>query len=87
MTQGRAAGIVLAQCLIVLASSAALTFVIGRARYSSPINLIWMVGLPIAIAFAFNRGLTRRVVIAAGLVLLSLIEIIALADRAGLGPS
>ena len=77
---------ILVQVLAVIAVAATGSFIVGRLRFSSPLNLTWMVLFPAIIGFLLNKGTTNRVTFPVFWVVLSFVTIALLANVAGLGP-
>jgi hypothetical protein len=76
----------LAQVLAVILCASVGSFVAGRLRFSSPLNLTWMVLLPALIGILLNKRTTDRITIPVFWVALSFVTVTLLANSAGLGP-
>ncbi len=74
------------QVLAVIACSALGSFVSGSFRFGSPLNLVWVAGLPLLIGCLCNKGLTNRLVASVALTVISLVTVVLLVGPAGLGP-
>jgi hypothetical protein len=72
------------QCLAVAALSAMITF--ATEPFRSWLNLIWMIGIPIAIAVGFNKTKPSRVLTSIVLVIVSLASAVSTAAYFGFGP-
>ena len=55
-------------------------------NYLSPLNLVWMIGLPAAIGFFSNKNEVHRLILIQAFVVLSLAVSIANAAIFGMGP-
>lgn len=76
-----------AQAAVVILFTVAGSLLVGQLRFGSPLNLMWVLVLPALIGILFNKGTTMRIVIAAGLVIISFATLVVFAGPAGLGPS
>jgi hypothetical protein len=74
------------QLLLTMFVVGLLTFVTEHWDYRSPVNLIWMIAVPVIIALLANRGAERRGLMSFVLLVCSFGTILALAAIFGLGP-
>lgn len=74
---------VLVQIAVVSLVVAACSYVAIYANFNSTLNVLWMAGLPIAIALAANRGIARKMAMAAVLLISSFIAFMAMVAATG----
>jgi hypothetical protein len=77
---------VLVQVLAVVVCATIGSFVAGRLRFGSPLNLTWAGLLPVVVGVLLNRGITNRIALSGLWIVLSFATIALMANVAGLGP-
>ncbi len=73
------------QSLAVVTVVSLLTYLTDRLGFRSAINILWMVGFPVAVAVVANRDAGSRCLVGLGLVILGPVTVIGTAALLGLG--
>ena len=74
------------QVLLVAGMIAGITFLVGHFNFRGAWNAAWMVGLPVGIGLAFNRGAPTRILMSFMLLMCSFASMMLTAGIFGIGP-